>query len=41
MTAVEDTVLLALGRDDFLAAVTGQSEAFRAADDIVSYRLSV
>ena len=41
VTAVEDTVLLALGRDEFLAAVTGQSEAFRAADDIVSYRLSV
>ena len=39
--AVEDTVLLALGRDDFLAAVTGQSEAFRAADDMVSFRLSV
>ena len=41
VTAVEDTVLLALGRDDFLAAVTGQSDAFRAADDVVSYRLSV
>jgi MFS family permease len=41
VTAVEDTVLMALGRDDFLAAVTGQSEAFRAADDIVSFRLSV
>ena len=41
VTAVEDTVLMALGRDEFLAAVTGQSEAFRAADDIVSYRLSV
>jgi MFS family permease len=41
VTAVEDTVLLALGRDDFLAAVTGQSESFRAADDIVSLRLSV
>src|SRR6478672_1404513 len=37
VTAVEDTVLMALGRDEFLAAVTGQSEAFRAADDIVSY----
>jgi MFS family permease len=41
VTAVEDTVLLALGRDEFLAAVTGQNEAFRAADDIVSLRLSV
>jgi len=41
VTAVEDTVLLALGRDEFLAAVTGQSEAFRAADDVVSFRLSV
>ena len=41
VVAVEDTVLLALGRDDFLAAVTGQSDAFRAADDVVSYRLSV
>ena len=41
VTTLEDTVLLALGRDEFLAAVTGQSEAFRAADDIVSYRLSV
>ena len=41
VTAVEDTVLLALSREDFLAAVTGQSEAFRAADDIVSFRLSV
>lgn len=41
VTAVEDTVLLTLGRDDFLAAVTGQSDAFRAADDVVSFRLSV
>ena len=40
VTAVEDTVLLVLGRDEFLAAVTGQSDAFRAADDVVSYRLS-
>jgi MFS family permease len=40
VTAVEDTVLLALGRDEFLDAVTGQSDAFRAADDIVSLRLS-
>ena len=41
VTAVEDTVLLALGRDDFLAAVTGQREAYLAADDIVARRLSV
>jgi len=40
VTAVEDTVLLALGRDEFLAAVTGQSDAFRAADDVVSFRLA-
>jgi hypothetical protein len=38
---VEDTVLMALDRDDFLAAVTGQSDSFRAADDVVSLRLSV
>lgn len=41
VVAAEDTVLLVLARDDFLAAVTGQSDAFRAADDVVSYRLSV
>jgi MFS family permease len=41
VTAVEDTVLLALGRDEFLDAVTGQSDAHRVADDIVSFRLSV
>jgi MFS family permease len=41
VTAVEDTVLLVLAREDFLAAVTGQGDAFRAADDVVSYRLSV
>ena len=41
VTALEDTVLMTLGRDDFLAAVTGQSDAFRAADDVVSFRLSV
>jgi CRP-like cAMP-binding protein len=40
VVAVEDTVLLSLGRDDFLAAVTGQGDAFRAADDVVSFRLS-
>ena len=41
VTAVEDTVLLALGRADFLAAVTGQRDAYLAADDIVTRRLSV
>jgi hypothetical protein len=38
---VEDTVLLVLGRQDFLDAVTGQREARLAADDIVSRRLTV
>ena len=41
VTAVEDTVLMTLERDDFLPAVTGQGDAFRAADDVVSFRLSV
>lgn len=41
VTALEDTVLLALERDEFLDAVTGQSDAFRAADDVVSFRLSI
>lgn len=41
ITAVEDTRLLALGRDDFLSAVTGQREARLAADDIVTRRLTV
>ena len=41
VTAVEGTVLMTLGRDEFLAAVTGQSDAFRAADDVVSFRLSI
>ncbi|HEX2895413.1 MAG TPA: MFS transporter [Marmoricola sp.] len=41
VTAVEDTVLLALEREEFLDAVTGQSDAFRAADDVVSFRLSI
>lgn len=41
ITAVEDTRLLALEREDFLAAVTGQREARLAADDIVSRRLTV
>lgn len=41
ITAVEDTELLALERDDFLSAVTGQREARSAADDIVTRRLTV
>ena len=41
ITAVEDTVLQALGRSDFLAAVTGQRESALAAEDIVSRRLTV
>lgn len=39
ITAVEDTVLVALERDDFLAAVTGEREARSAADEIVNRRL--
>jgi len=41
ITAVEDTVLLALERADFLDAVTGQSESRMAADDVVTRRLTV
>lgn len=41
VTAVEDTVLMTLDRDQFLAAVNGQREAFLAADDIVTRRLTV
>jgi hypothetical protein len=41
ITAVEDTVLLALERADFLDAVTGQTESRMAADDIVTRRLTV
>jgi len=41
ITAVEDTTLQALERDDFLAAVTGQREARRVADEVVSRRLTV
>ncbi len=39
VTALEDTVLRALDRDDFLGALTGSSEAWTAAEDIVSRRL--
>jgi MFS family permease len=41
VTAVEDTEMLVLEREDFLAAVTGQTEARMAADDIVTRRLTV
>lgn len=41
VTAVEDTELLALDREDFLDAVTGQIEARSAAEDIVTRRLAV
>jgi MFS family permease len=41
VTAVEDTVLQGLGREDFLAAVNGERESYLAADDIVTRRLTV
>lgn len=41
VTAVEDTVLQGLSRDDFLAAVNGERESYLAADDIVTRRLTV
>jgi len=39
ITAMEDTVLLALPREGFLDAVTGQGDARRLAEDIVVRRL--
>ncbi len=39
VTALEDSVLLALPREEFLEAVTGQGEARRLADDVISRRL--
>jgi hypothetical protein len=39
--ALEATELLALDRDDFLAAVTGVAESARAAEDVVRLRLGV
>jgi CRP-like cAMP-binding protein len=39
ITALEPTVLLALEREEFLAAVTGQGEARLLAEDIVVRRL--
>lgn len=41
ITAVENTELVALERDAFLAAVTGEREARSAADDVVTRRLTV
>ncbi len=41
ITALEDTTLLTLERNDFLAAVTGQHDAARAADEVVRRRLAV
>ena len=41
VTAVEHTELLAIERDDFLAAVTGHAAARIAAEDVVMRRLTV
>jgi MFS family permease len=41
ITADTDTVLQVLDRDDFLAAVTGQTEARMAADAVVSRRIAI
>ena len=41
ITADTDTVLQVLDRDDFLAAVTGQSDARMAAESIVSRRIAI
>lgn len=39
ITAVADTTLQALGREEFLEAVTGQAESKLAADDVATRRL--
>jgi MFS family permease len=39
ITALDDVVLLALSREEFLEAVTGQGEARRLAEDVVMRRL--
>jgi MFS family permease len=41
ITAVEDTVVRTITRDDFLAAVSGHGEARSAAENTVSFRLAV
>lgn len=41
ITAVEDTTLRALEREDFLAAVTGQRDSRLAADEVITRRLTV
>ncbi len=41
ITAVEDTVVRTITRDDFLAAVSGHGEARSAAESTVSFRLAV
>jgi len=41
VTAVEQTELLALERDEFLDAVTGQTDARSAAEDVVTRRLAI
>ena len=41
VTATEDTVLLGLGRSDFLAALAGTPAATRAADAVIADRLGV
>jgi MFS family permease len=41
ITALENTVLQALDRDDFLAAVSGVGESRRMVEDVVARRLSV
>jgi CRP-like cAMP-binding protein len=40
VTAAEDSLLYALERDDFLAAVTGHSAAHAAGRDVVETRLA-
>jgi MFS family permease len=39
ITAIDDVVLLALSREEFLGAVTGQGDARRLAEDVVVRRL--
>jgi len=39
VAAVEDTKLLALERDDFIAAVTGHAPSREAADAVIGSRL--